>query len=106
MIDDDDNENKRYKPPMTEREKERLRLQHKDWIHTIIFHSVAGFLFGTLAVVAILWLDINGIGTMVANSDRQITFVVLLVAGFGSTFGMAVSGTAIWFKATEDTEEK
>jgi len=106
MIDPEDDEDKRYKPPMTEQEKERLRLQHKDWINTIIFHSAAGFLFGALAVVAILWLDINGIGSMVANSDRKIAFVVLLVAGFGSTFGMAVSGTAIWFKATEDTQEK
>lgn len=103
MIDDDE-ENKRYKPPMNEREKERLRLQHRDWINTIIFHSVAGFLFGVLAVVAILWLDINGIGTMVANSDKKLTFIALLVAGFGSTFGMAVSGTAIWLKATEEPE--
>lgn len=105
MIDDED-EPEGYKVPMTEKEKERLRLQHKDWIGTIIFHSIAGFILGALIVVAIIWLDIKGIGTMLANSDSKIALVTLLVAGFGSTFGMAVSGTAIWFKATEQTEEK
>lgn len=100
----DDEEDIGYKVPMSEQEKERLRLQHKDWIGTIIFHSIAGFIMGALIVAAIMWLDINGIGSMIANSDKKIALITLLVAGFGSTFGMAVSGTAIWFKATEQKE--
>lgn len=98
----DSTEPDRYKRPMSVQEKERLKIQHKNWINTIIFHSIAGFSMGTLIVISLIWFDVNHIGTMVLSSDKKIAFIALLIAGFGSTFGMAVTGTAIWFKATED----
>lgn len=92
----------RHKVPMSDKEKERLRLQHREWISYIILHSLIGFAIGTAMIIAIFWLDINRLGTIFTNSDNKVTFLVLMISGFGSTFGMAVSGTAMWLKATED----
>ncbi len=87
-----------------ERERQRLARQHHEWLSYIVGHATGGMILGALVVVALLYFDVNRIATMVFNTSSPGLFILLMVAGFGSTFGMVATGTAIYFKSTESKD--
>lgn len=90
--------------PLTAREKARLEAQHWSWIRMIAGQSLAGMAIGALAALAVIYLDINQIGSMIAASPNRGVATALLLWGFASIFGMATAGTAIWMRAVYGDE--
>lgn len=89
---------------MTQREKDRLHDQHWSWLWTIIVNTGFGMILGVFVAVAILYFDMNRIGTMIEASRYRFGYTFLFLFGFASLFGMIASGTAIWFRATMEEE--
>lgn len=51
-------------------------------------HALHGVLAGWTALLAILWLDIGGFGTLVRGSEERELISVMLAGAFGTTFGL------------------
>ncbi len=106
LFDHPDHEPKRLRPrKLTEREKAALRSQHDDWLRYIVVSAFDGMAIGTAIALALIWFDINGIGSLLANSQHKTGYTLLLVGGLAHTFGMVVAGTAIWLRAVRESEE-
>ena len=88
------------KRKLSEAEKERLKLQHWDWIGFIALCALGGIAVGALAAWAVLRFDINGIGSMIARSGYWMGYTALLVGSFASTFGMISMGIGIMVRST------
>lgn len=93
-------------PPrkITEKERARIRAQHSEWLRHIAIAAIDGILIGFAVGVAIIYFDINGIGTMLGRSDHQIGYTFMLLAGLAHTFGMVSAGMSIWLKATQENK--
>ena len=70
-------------------------LEHFDWLKLLFLHAGLGALLGVLVAGALLYFDVAGLWRMISKSDHAFGFVLLLVAGFASTFGSLVVGTRI-----------
>ncbi len=87
---------------VSEAERAEIRREHDAWLRTIMIGAIDGALIGIAVGVAIIGLDINGIGAMLSRSSNQIGYTFMLLAGLAHTFGMVVAGMSIWLKSTED----
>ena len=87
---------------LTESERAGVTAQHWSWIRFILISALDGMALGALVAIAIIKLDLHGVGTMLANSNHQIGYTLLLIGSFAHTFGMVVCGSAIWLRATEE----
>lgn len=90
------------KPPhtITEEDRKRIRTEHQVWLSYIGTAAIDGALIGLAVGLAIIFIDIHGIGTMLSRSDQQTGYSLLLLAGFSHTFGMVSAGMSIWLKTT------
>jgi hypothetical protein len=82
-------------------ERAEIRAEHRSWLFHIAFGALQGMAIGALVAIAIVVLDVQGIGTLLKHSANPVGNTLMLVAGFSHTFGMAAAGTAIWFRAME-----
>ena len=103
--DERDSGRERLSRPITEAEREALHAQHWDWLKFIAVSAIEGAVLGALVAIAIIYLNYNGIGDMLANSRHSVGYTALLIFGFAYTFAMVVSGTAIWIRATRGGED-
>lgn len=85
--------------PLTQAEREELRAEHRSWIRYIFLSALDGIALGALVAVVLIQFDVNGIGQLLANSAHPWGFALMLIVGFAHTFGMVVSGLAIWWRA-------
>ncbi|MCB1386758.1 MAG: hypothetical protein KDJ80_12565 [Nitratireductor sp.] len=85
---------------LSEREKARLRRQHRDWLGFIALCAAGGIAAGLLAAWAVLRFDVNGLGSIVARSGEWRGYTGLLAASFASTGGMIAMGVGIMLRAT------
>jgi hypothetical protein len=61
----------------------------------LIRHGLAGIIAGWIAVAALLWIDVGGLGQLVMTSDLLPLPLVMLLAFFGISFGSVALGSAI-----------
>lgn len=50
-------------------------------------HAANGIAAGWTALLALLWLDVGGIGTLVHNSPSRELVTAMMAGGFALTFG-------------------
>lgn len=86
--------------PLTPAEREELQAEHRSWIRYIFLSALDGMALGALVAVVLIQFDVNGIGQLLANSAHPWGFKAMLIVGFAHTFGMVVTGLAIWWRAT------
>ncbi len=79
-----------------------MQAKRPDVIAYVTRHAAAGVGFGTLFATALLWLDVAGLRSLLMRPDDWGVALALLYAGFGVTFGSAVSGTAIMLIGDSD----
>ena len=91
-------------PQHIRQKRMRVSAQHRSWLKAMAFDSLAGAAIGSIVALAILWLDVANLGTLVASSQQGFAYAALLTAGFAHVFAMAVCGTGIWFRATQQPE--
>lgn len=84
--------------------RDEFRREHQTWLRHIAIGAVDGMLVGMAAGCALIVLDINGIGSMLARSQNQTGYTLLLLMGFAQTFGMVSAGLSVWMKATQEDE--
>ena len=89
---------------LTDNERAELRNEHWSWLCHIMVGAIDGILIGLGVGIAIIAMDINGIGSMLAASDSRTGFTWLLLAGLAQTFGMVSAGLAVWIRATQEKE--
>lgn len=59
-------------------------------------NCAAGIAASWLFLAGIVWLDVGGLGGMLANSPDRYVALGLLLGGFAVTFGSAAMATAVW----------
>jgi hypothetical protein len=64
-------------------------------IRLLAWNALAGAVLGILFAAFLVYWDVAGLGTLLAQSDRPVPAFLLLFGGFAITFGSAVCGTAI-----------
>jgi len=53
----------------------------------VALHAATGIVAGWACLLALLWLDIGGLGGLVERAERSEMATVLLAIGFGTSFG-------------------
>ncbi|MEL7429956.1 MAG: hypothetical protein AAFN43_08140 [Pseudomonadota bacterium] len=96
---------KRPQRKISEQERVKIREQHKGWLRHMAVGAIDGILVGIVVGLALIGFDINGIGSMLANSKHQLGYTLLLLASLAQTFGMVSAGAAVWLKATQEDED-
>ena len=81
-----------HKPRLT---PEAARKDHWQMLRFMAVNAAAGALIGIISAVAIIWLDIGGIGTRIAHAANPVVPVLLLVLPFATVFGGVVVASAI-----------
>lgn len=66
-----------------------------DLIKLLLRNATLGFLIAAIFVAMLLWTDMGGIGTLVANSDMALVAVFMLICFHGLTFGSIQMGIAV-----------
>lgn len=84
--------------------KDAVDEQHALWLRYIGLYGLIGVFMGVGIATAILFLDINHIGTMIGKSHNPWLYRFLIGTGFACTFGMVSMGTAIMFGTAEPDE--
>jgi hypothetical protein len=82
--------------------RRRAFLARNPVLSLILVNGLAGAFVALLLVVAILVLDIGGLGTLVAGSDMPVVPVALLTGGFVITFSSVAMGTAIMWVGRDE----
>jgi len=80
------------KPKLT---PQAAREDHWQMLRFMAVNAAAGVVLGILCAVAIIWLDIGGIGTRIAQAANPVVPVLLLVVPFATVFGGLVTASAI-----------
>ena len=80
------------KPKLT---PEAARKDHWQMLRFMAINAAVGALIGALAAVALIWLDIGGIGTRIGRAANPIIPALLIIAPFAFVFGGVVTASAI-----------
>lgn len=96
----EEQEEKRWRRPLSEREKANIREEHKSWLIYIALLALGGITLGVVIAAGVIQLDVNGIGSMLARSPNRVGFTLLFAGGLASTFGMVVMGVGIMIRAS------
>ena len=78
-----------------EQTPEEARKDHRQMLIFLAVNAAAGALLGVLAALAIIWLDIGGLGTRVAHAANPVLPALLLIVPFATVFGGVVVASAI-----------
>ncbi|MCP8895043.1 hypothetical protein KYK29_08885 [Shinella daejeonensis] len=74
---------------------EEARKDHWRMLRFMALNAAIGMLIGTLVAIALIWLDVGGVGTRVARAANPVLPVLLLVVSFAGLFGGAAAASAI-----------
>lgn len=74
-------------------------------IRLLVWNALAGALLGCLFAAFLIYMDVGGIGTLLARADHPLSALFLLFGGFAVTFGSAVCGTAIMTLPADDRDD-
>lgn len=74
---------------------EEARRDHWQMLRYMGLHALAGVLIGAGVGIALILLDIGGLGTRVTRSANPVLPVLLVIVPFASIFGGAAAASAI-----------
>jgi uncharacterized membrane protein YbhN (UPF0104 family) len=63
-------------------------------IRYLIRHGITGAMVGWALLLAIIWTDVAGLGSLVRGSDAGALALTMLAGAFAITFGSAAMGIA------------
>jgi hypothetical protein len=81
-----------HKPKMT---PEEARLDHRQMLRFLGLHALVGALIGTVAGLALIVLDIGGLGRLFSRASNPALPLILVIVPFASLFGGAAAASAI-----------
>lgn len=82
-----------FKPKIT---PEEARRDHARMLRFLALNAVLGMALGLAVAVAVLLLDVGGIGSRVARSSNPVLPLLLIGFPMALVFGAAVTASAIW----------
>ncbi len=94
----------RFDKPLTDEDRKQIRAEHFNWLRYIARAALDGALIGLAVGLAVIFFDINGIGSMLHKSQNQTGYTVMLLGALAHTFAMVSAGMAIWIRATQEEE--
>ena len=74
-------------------------------VRLLVWNALAGAALGCVFAAFLLYMDVGGIGTLLARSESPLPALFLLFGGFAVTFGSAVCGTAIMSLPSDDQDD-
>lgn len=80
------------KPRMT---PEEARRDHWQMLRFLALHATVGALIGTAVGLALIVLDIGGLGRLMTRASNPALPLILVIVPFASLFGGAAAATAI-----------
>jgi len=80
------------KPKLT---PDAARKDHRQMLIFLALNAAAGMLIGVLSALAIIWLDIGGIGTRISHASNPLIPALLLIVPFATVFGGVVTASAV-----------
>ena len=80
------------KPELT---PEEARKDHWHMLRFMAINAAFGVTVGVLTAIAIIYLNVGGIGTRIARATSPVIPVLLLVMPFATLFGGVVTASAI-----------
>jgi hypothetical protein len=69
---------------------------------SLLPHLAIGVVVGWSVLGALVWLDVGGLGTLLANARPRWVVVFMLMAVFAITWGSAAMGAAIMADTGDD----
>lgn len=74
---------------------EEARRDHWEMLGFLAINAILGAALGILVALAIVWLDLGGVGTSLARSSHPILPALMLAVPLALTFGAAVTASAV-----------
>jgi hypothetical protein len=74
-------------------------------IRLLVWNALAGAFLGCVFADFLLYMDVGGLGTMLARTENPLPALFLLFGSFAVTFGSAVCGTAIMALPKNDRDD-
>jgi len=74
-------------------------------IRLLVWNALAGAFLGCVFAAFLLFMDVGGLGTLLAHAENPLPALFLLFGGFAVTFGCAVCGTAIMALPADDQDD-
>lgn len=71
-------------------------------LRLLAINAAFGFALGTAIALAVVAINVGGIGDVLAGSDSRAIGYVLLAAGFGLTFASLAMGGAVMMLNDKD----
>lgn len=74
-------------------------------VRFLMLHAAIGIGAGWLLLALLLFMDVNGVGTLIWASETPVLPVAMLAAGFAITFGGAAAAAAVMMMRFENGED-
>ncbi|MFD1744546.1 hypothetical protein ACFSE1_03645 [Rhizobium helianthi] len=74
---------------------EEAKADHWHMLRFLAVNAALGFLFGLSVAVALVWLDVAGLGTRIFRSNNPWMVFFILSVPMAFTFSGAVTGSAV-----------
>ncbi len=74
---------------------EEARRDHWEMLGFLAINAILGAALGILVALAIVWLDLGGVGTSLVRSSHPILPALMLAVPLALTFGAAVTASAV-----------
>lgn len=74
---------------------EEAKADHWHMLRFLAINALLGFLFGLSIAVAIVWLDVGGLGTRISRASNPAMVFFILSVPMAFTFSGAVTGSAV-----------
>ena len=75
-------------------------------VRFVLRHSLAGVMGGWTFLLALLWLDIGGVGTLVRAAEQRELITAMMAGAFGVTFGLVGLAWGVLVVLPESGDER
>ena len=80
-------------------------LKRNPALRLVLEHAALGALLGLAFAIGLVWLDAQGLGRLIADSESGPIAFLLLAGGFMITFGSLVAGGAIMSLPSDNDDD-
>ena len=74
---------------------EEARRDHWEMLRFLAVNALFGAALGIMVAIALMWLDIGGLGTRLSRASNPILPALMVAIPLGLTFASAVTASAI-----------
>lgn len=74
---------------------EEARRDHREMLGFLALNASLGAALGLLVALAIVWLDIGGVGTSLSRSSHPLLPTLMMAVPLALTFAAAVTASAV-----------